>query len=467
MKINRLHKKRNWLNKFVVASACSSILFPINQIQIQATYDGLGPVVIHGGKRDMQWPVPNYPNIQSCFYDHRNHRAIDIAAPQGTSVVAAYNGTVVEVYNGGTGTTTGYGNYVVVQHNYVTANGAVSLYTRYNHLSATKASVGQNVSRGETIGFVGMTGYAEGNHLDFQVYNGPWNNTANSIDPFSNQLLELPTGIVVYDSWDCGPDYLNRVKSLYSTPLDTQAPVISDIQIVKDKTGYTVTCRVDDESGIEKVIFPTWTLYGDQDDLDPNWLTSSIYLGKLEGNKASFRVNISAHNNELGIYATDIYAFDKYGNAAWDRRLVDMNEPEPVKKLTMYRLYNSNSGEHFFTSSKEEKDALAKLGWLYEGIGWYAPEKSDKPVYRLYHPVVGDHHYTMDKNEVDYNTTYVGWKNEGIGWYSADSSGQPVYRQFAPLLRTGSHNYTTNPNERDTLVSLGWVDEGIAWYGLK
>ncbi len=66
---------------------------------VQANYDGLGPVVITGGKRDMQWPVPNYPNIQSCFYDHRNHRAIDIAAPSGTPVVAAYPGTVVEVYS--------------------------------------------------------------------------------------------------------------------------------------------------------------------------------------------------------------------------------------------------------------------------------------------------------------------------------------------------------------------------------
>lgn len=42
-------------------------------------YDGLGPVVLTG-KRNMKWPVANNYNIQSCFYDHRDHKAIDISA---------------------------------------------------------------------------------------------------------------------------------------------------------------------------------------------------------------------------------------------------------------------------------------------------------------------------------------------------------------------------------------------------
>lgn len=37
---------------------------------------------------------------------------------------------------------------------------------------------------------------------------------------------------------------------------------------------------------------------------------------------------------------------------------------------SMYRLYNPNSGEHFYTASASERDVLARVGWVYEGIGW-------------------------------------------------------------------------------------------------
>ena len=40
--------------------------------------------------------------------------------------------------------------------------------------------------------------------------------------------------------------------------------------------------------------------------------------------------------------------------------------------VEMYRLYNPNSGEHFFTNTNAEKNMLIKAGWKYEGIGFYA-----------------------------------------------------------------------------------------------
>ena len=39
----------------------------------------------------------------------------------------------------------------------------------------------------------------------------------------------------------------------------------------------------------------------------------------------------------------------------------------------MYRLYNPNSGEHFYTASVSERNNLYDLGWHYEGVGWFAP----------------------------------------------------------------------------------------------
>ena len=137
---------------------------------------------------------------------------------------------------------------------------------------------------------------------------------------------------------------------------------------------------------------------------------------------------------------------------------------EPTQSVTMYRLYNSYTGEHFYTASASERDGLVVAGWNYEGIGWTAPESSKSPVYRLYNPYVpgGDHHYTMSESERD-GLVAVGWKYEGIGWYSDDSEGVALYRQYNPYAATGSHNYTVSKAENDSLVKAGWRTEGIAW----
>ncbi len=132
--------------------------------------------------------------------------------------------------------------------------------------------------------------------------------------------------------------------------------------------------------------------------------------------------------------------------------------------VPMYRLYFPDTHEHFYTGDAHEKSVLAgEQGWIYEGIGWYAP-KTGTPVYRLYNPYSRDHHYTTD--EYEYNVLGEnGWSKEGIGWYSDDEKRVPVYRQFCSALETGTHNYTTDENERNTLIAQGaWVDEGIGWY---
>lgn len=135
----------------------------------------------------------------------------------------------------------------------------------------------------------------------------------------------------------------------------------------------------------------------------------------------------------------------------------------------MYRVYNPNSGEHFYTSNKAEKDHLVNLGWKYEGIGWKAPTVSNYPVYRLYNANGGEHHYTMNAAEKN-NLVKLGWKYEGIGWFSADpndSNSVPLLREYNPNAFSNNHNYTTNSNEHSWLVGLGWKDEGKAWYATK
>lgn len=96
----------------------------------------------------------------------------------------------------------------------------------------------------------------------------------------------------------------------------------------------------------------------------------------------------------------------------------------------MHRLYNPNSGEHFYTANTGEKNNLTKVGWKSEGIGWIAPN-SGNPVYRLYNKNAGDHHYTMNANEKN-NLVKVGWKYEGVGWYS---DTKKLFRSTARIIQ--------------------------------
>ena len=131
--------------------------------------------------------------------------------------------------------------------------------------------------------------------------------------------------------------------------------------------------------------------------------------------------------------------------------------------VAMYRLYNPNSGEHFYTGSEEERDNLVNVGWNYEGIGWYAPIKGGEPIHRFFNPNTGDHHYTASMVEMA-NLRAAGWQYEGVAWNSKGDF--PQYRLFNPNAISGMHHYTGSTEERDYLVSLGWNYEGISWYGI-
>ncbi|MCR4651712.1 MAG: peptidoglycan DD-metalloendopeptidase family protein [Lachnospiraceae bacterium] len=123
-----------------------------------------------------QWPAPSYTRI-SDDYGYRIHptlgitkfhNGVDMAAPGGSPILAAYEGEVVAAdYN------SSMGNYIMINH-------GDGLYTIYMHASALYVSKGQTVSKGDKIGAVGTTGRSTGNHLHFGVrkdgvYVSPWN----------------------------------------------------------------------------------------------------------------------------------------------------------------------------------------------------------------------------------------------------------------------------------------------------
>jgi LysM repeat protein len=105
----------------------------------------------------MFWPAN--ARLISQYYSWR-HKGLDIAAPTGTAIYAADNGTVTL-----SGWTSGYGNNLVVDH----GNG---VKTRYAHASKLYVSVGEKVAKGQTIMAMGSTGWSTGPHLHFEVVIG-------------------------------------------------------------------------------------------------------------------------------------------------------------------------------------------------------------------------------------------------------------------------------------------------------
>ena len=182
---------------------------------------GAGPRLLEGGQRDLLWPVPGAYNLSSCFLDNRNHCALDIAANEGTTIVASYAGMVTDTYtgcdhnySGSCSCGGGYGNYVVVKHDYVLKNGStINLYTRYAHMTALSVSVGQSVSAGTKLGTVGSTGNSSGPHLHFEALKDS-TSKSNSLDPYVNDLLELPDELYSTFNIHCR-EYVSYVKSLY------------------------------------------------------------------------------------------------------------------------------------------------------------------------------------------------------------------------------------------------------------
>jgi murein DD-endopeptidase MepM/ murein hydrolase activator NlpD len=85
------------------------------------------------------------------------HTGLDIVAPKGTRVLAPADGVVLRA-----GREAGYGNVIYLSH----GNG---LTTRYGHLDGFAVRAGQEISRGDLIGYIGNTGHSLGAHLHYEV----------------------------------------------------------------------------------------------------------------------------------------------------------------------------------------------------------------------------------------------------------------------------------------------------------
>ena len=119
------------------------------------------------------WPCPEHYYISSGFGTRwgTTHKGIDIAQNAGADAVASRAGKVIKIntsctHNYGKSSNccgNGYGNYVLIDHE----DGTYS--TMYAHLQSVIVSVGDYVEKGQTVGYVGTTGWSTGYHLHFEI----------------------------------------------------------------------------------------------------------------------------------------------------------------------------------------------------------------------------------------------------------------------------------------------------------
>lgn len=160
------------------------------------------------------WPMEGY--ITQIFGQQsvsgNKHGGMDIAAPYGTPIYAADDGTIKAVNTWGS-----FGNWIVVGH-------ADYLYSGYAHLSGFASSMwaGRFVQAGELLGYCGSTGLSTGNHLHWMV--GPNPN-------FALNFTELrdPAEFIYYEEMDVAlQERVSRLERLMGANGVSTTPVTVD-----------------------------------------------------------------------------------------------------------------------------------------------------------------------------------------------------------------------------------------------
>ena len=249
--------------------------------------------------------------------------------------------------------------------------------------------------------------------------------------------------------------YYNTVPEVTVTTSLNHTPEIS-WEAVPFAQGYEVFYALDSGSYYEYLTSVTYPA------------TSVTHTTAVEGEAYHYVVRALMPENRYADFSKDVKFTVPETDHQYENNMDKTCEIcgyERIVTVSMYRMYNPNSGEHFYTGSTEERDMLINAGWHYEGVAWNAPVAGEIYIHRVYNPNSGDHHYSASKEEIDMLTA-LGWRYEGIAWNSAEEGNVPQYRLYNPNADCGSHHYTSSTEEKNFLVSLGWIYEGIGWYGI-
>lgn len=264
--------------------------------------------------------------------------------------------------------------------------------------------------------------------------------------PFSIRL-EPPPGAAYYD---------------LMAMADTTPEVRHDLDVTQQASGIGAggerwyTLRVTNNTGVA-VVAPLVAGREIEDSGSSTWLLDNVEPDShpdVLAPGASFDVDVTGYNALT--YPADIVLFSYWGEAI-----------VPSPKVTVYRFYNRRTGTHFYTADESEKNSvIAKLGWLYSFEGpAYTAHGVDRvdttPLYRFYNVRTGTHFYTANPDERDDVIARLGatYAYEGPAYFVSGITGSWTTGAFRFYNRSnGVHFYTVDPGERDSVIAnLGWL----------
>ena len=121
-------------------------------------------------------------------------------------------------------------------------------------------------------------------------------------------------------------------------------------------------------------------------DANGNKIDSARSLKNKTTNRAdvSLNVNVPKGASYIAIEPANSFGYDceaarRESQGLYAFTVRDVNQSASATQ-SMYRLYNPNSGEHFYTADASERNDLVRVGWVYESVGWTAPKSSKTPV---------------------------------------------------------------------------------------
>ncbi|MES2629635.1 MAG: M23 family metallopeptidase [Bacteroidota bacterium] len=154
-----------------------------NKEQLLASIPAIQPIA----NKDLKTMTSGFGyRIHPIYKTAKMHTGMDFAAPTGSPVYATGEGTIRTVES----SHRGYGNNIIIDHGY-------GYQTLYAHLSSFASRPGQQVKRGDIIGYVGSTGQSTAPHLHYEVHKDrqridPINFFFNDLTPMEyEKMIEL------------------------------------------------------------------------------------------------------------------------------------------------------------------------------------------------------------------------------------------------------------------------------------
>ena len=203
-------------------------------------------------------------------------------------------------------------------------------------------TVTATIKSGLPITKVQMPTWTEKNNQDDLTWydaeikdNGDGTYTATAHINLNNHNREAGTYVThVYVTDISGEQGFKKTEAVVP---ENKAPVISDIKIDTNSTGYRISCKVEDDSSVTKVQIPTWTEKNEQDDLI--W-----YTAQKSGDRYYVDVKMSDHYYGYGPYISHIYATDDDGARSFstDAGAIYIPKPDLGGKPVIENVYVTN-----------------------------------------------------------------------------------------------------------------------------